>query len=68
MKYIAWVLIAIGLITVVVSLIMGTINMASQTAEGREKSNKWMRYRIYGQVVGIAGLGLGFALMSMDAD
>lgn len=53
MSLLANILIIIALLAVFATLIMGFMAMLDRTPEGRIRSNKMMRYRVYAQGVAI---------------
>jgi len=52
------ILIGLALLTVLGTLVMGTFALMDRSPEGRVKSNKMMRYRVYAQGVAIAVFAL----------
>ena len=60
------VLTLLAFLFVVLCLVMGTIAMGGKDAKDRERSNKWMQRRVYGQVAAIALLFVTFAVRTGD--
>lgn len=58
------IVIAIALLTVLVTLILGMLNMRKTGEEARMKSNKLMRLRVLAQAVAVGALFLTLYLKS----
>jgi hypothetical protein len=61
------ILIAIALLTVLVTLILGMINLAKTGPEARLKSNKLMRIRVIAQAIAVGILFLSLYLKSQGS-
>lgn len=60
------ILMAVALLTVLVTLVLGMINMAKTGEEAREKSNKLMRVRVFAQAGAVGILFLALYLKSQN--
>ena len=58
------IVVALALLVVLGTLVLGMLNMAKTGQAAREKSNKLMRYRVFAQAIAVGALFLALYLKS----
>ncbi len=60
MTIFAYIITALAFIAVIFTLIMGAISMGNRSEGARQKSNIWMRRRVWAQLVALFALAFLF--------